>query len=113
MSLSALSTSRPVTVLMFSIGVVVLGVIAFFNLSVDFLPPIKIPKLTVRTSYPNTSPEEVERRVSEPMMAIAVAERRGAEPTQRAARTSHDPLFAQPFTPPAALLELRETPRAD
>ncbi len=69
MSLSSLSTSRPVTVLMFYIGVVMLGVIAFFSLSVDFLPPIKISKLTVQTSYPNTSPEEVERRVTQPVEA--------------------------------------------
>ncbi|MDL1892687.1 efflux RND transporter permease subunit, partial [Sphingobacteriales bacterium CHB3] len=69
MSLSSLSTSRPVTVLMFFIGVVMLGIIAFLNLSVDFLPPIKIPKLTVQTSYPNTSPEEVERRVTQPVEA--------------------------------------------
>jgi hypothetical protein len=43
MSLSALSISRPITVLMFYTGVVLLGVVAFLNLSVDFLPPIKIP----------------------------------------------------------------------
>ncbi|MER3522474.1 MAG: hypothetical protein C4326_00010 [Ignavibacteria bacterium] len=69
MSLSSLATSRPVTILMFYIGVVLIGVIAFFNLSVDFLPPIKIPKLTVQTFYANTSPEEVEQRVSEPIEA--------------------------------------------
>jgi len=38
MSLSALSISRPITVLMFYTGVVLLGVVAFLNLSVDFLP---------------------------------------------------------------------------
>jgi HAE1 family hydrophobic/amphiphilic exporter-1 len=69
MSLSALSVSRPITVLMFYIGVVLLGVVAFLNLSVDFLPPIKIPKLTVQTSYANTSPEEVEQAVTQPIEA--------------------------------------------
>lgn len=54
---------------MFSIGVVVLGTLAFTNLSVDFLPPIKIPKLTVQTSYRNTSPEEVEQSVTEPIVS--------------------------------------------
>jgi Cu/Ag efflux pump CusA len=50
MSLSALSVSRPITVLMFYIGVVLLGVVAFPNLSVDFLPPINIPQRRVDTS---------------------------------------------------------------
>jgi HAE1 family hydrophobic/amphiphilic exporter-1 len=54
---------------MFYIGVVLLGLIAVTNLSVDFLPSIKIPKLTVQTSYPNTSPEEVEQAVTQPIEA--------------------------------------------
>jgi Cu/Ag efflux pump CusA len=52
MSLAQLSVTRPVTTLMFYTGVVLLGVVAFTQLSVDFLPPIKIPRLTVHTSYP-------------------------------------------------------------
>ncbi len=67
MPLSTVSVSRPITTLMFYIGVVLLGILAFTNLSVDFLPPIKIPKLTVQTSYPNTSPEEIENSVTKPI----------------------------------------------
>jgi HAE1 family hydrophobic/amphiphilic exporter-1 len=69
MSLPSLSIRRPVTTLMFYIGVVLLGVIAFQNLAVDFLPAIKIPKLTVQTSYPNVSPEEIENTVTQPIEA--------------------------------------------
>jgi HAE1 family hydrophobic/amphiphilic exporter-1 len=54
---------------MFYTGVVLLGVIAFRNLAVDFLPSIKIPKLTVQTSYPNVSPEEIENTVTQPLEA--------------------------------------------
>ncbi len=54
---------------MFYAGVVLLGVIAFQNLAVDFLPSVKIPKLTVQTSYPNVSPEEVENTVTQPLEA--------------------------------------------
>jgi hypothetical protein len=43
MSFAQLSVTRPVTTLMFYTGVVLLGVVAFTQISVDFLPPIKDP----------------------------------------------------------------------
>lgn len=67
MSLPSLSIHRPVTTLMFYIGIVLLGVIAFQNLAVDFLPSVKIPKLTIQTSYANTSPEEIENTITKPI----------------------------------------------
>ena len=57
MPLSSIAVQRPVTTLMFTAGLVMLGVVALTTLSVDFLPAIDIPKLTVQTSCPNTSPE--------------------------------------------------------
>ncbi len=110
MSLSALSVSRPVTVLMFYIGVVMLGVIAFFNLSVDFLPPIKIPKLTIQTSYPNTSPEEVERRITQPVEA-ALATVAGAKKVSSVSREGQSVVTVEFYWGTEmdfALLEVRE-----
>lgn len=52
---------------MFYVGVVLLGVVAFRYLPVDFLPTIKIPRLTVQTSYPNVSPEEIDNTVTQPI----------------------------------------------
>lgn len=69
MSLAHLSVARPVTTLMFYTGVVLLGVVAFTQLSVDFLPPIKIPRLTVHTAFPNASPEEIDQSVTQPVEA--------------------------------------------
>ncbi|MBM4167802.1 MAG: efflux RND transporter permease subunit [Ignavibacteria bacterium] len=69
MSLSSLSIRRPVTTMMFCIGLVMLGVIAFQNLAIDFLPSIRIPRLTVQTSYPNVAPEEIENAISQPLEA--------------------------------------------
>ncbi|HAL57019.1 MAG TPA: hypothetical protein DCP63_11245 [Bacteroidetes bacterium] len=69
MSLPSLSIRRPVTTLMFFVGVVLLGIIAFQNLAVDFLPSIKIPKLTIQTSYPNVSAEEIENTLTQPIEA--------------------------------------------
>jgi len=67
MSLSSTSVKRPITTLMFFIGVVILGVISFQRLSLNFLPDISIPKLTIQTSYPNAAPEEVETFITEPI----------------------------------------------
>lgn len=69
MSLPSLSIRRPVTTLMFCVGLVMLGIIAFQNLPVDFLPSIRIPRLTVQTSYPNVSPDEIENTVTQPIEA--------------------------------------------
>ena len=44
-----------------------LGIVALLNLTVDFLPAIDVPTLTVQTAYPNTSPEEVEYAITTPV----------------------------------------------
>jgi hydrophobic/amphiphilic exporter-1 (mainly G- bacteria), HAE1 family len=65
MTLAEKSVGRPVTTLMFYIGVAILGVIALRELSVDFLPPIRLPRLSVQTTYADASPEQVERSVTQ------------------------------------------------
>ncbi len=69
MSLPTLSIRRPVTTLMFFLGVVFLGIIAFQNLAVDFLPSVQIPRLAVQTTYADVSPEELENTVTQPIEA--------------------------------------------
>jgi len=73
MSLPKLSIKRPVTVAMFFISVVFLGVLSFMRLPVDLLPDVAYPKLVVYTSYPNTGPSEVERFVTEPIEQVVAA----------------------------------------
>ena len=69
MTLPRLSTKRPVTVTMFFLGIAFLGVYALGQLGVDLLPDVKIPHLTVITTYSNASPEEVEKLVTTPLEA--------------------------------------------
>jgi HAE1 family hydrophobic/amphiphilic exporter-1 len=52
---------------MFSAGIVMLGVVTLLNLSIDFLPAIDVPTLTIQTAYPDTSPEEVEGAITDPI----------------------------------------------
>ncbi len=58
-------THRPVAVTMFVLSLAVFGMVSFSKLSVDLLPDISYPTLTVRTAWPGAAPEDVEERVSE------------------------------------------------
>ena len=58
-------TRRPIAITMFVLALVVFGVVSLSKLSVDLLPEISYPTLTVRTSWPGAAPEDVEQRISE------------------------------------------------
>jgi HAE1 family hydrophobic/amphiphilic exporter-1 len=64
MSLINLSVKRPVGTIMFFVGVILLGVIAYLKLSINLLPDLSYPKITVVTDYPGSGPEEIERFIS-------------------------------------------------
>ncbi len=67
MSLSRISIERPVTVFMFTLGVVLLGLLAFRDLSVDFLPSVTVPRITVQTRLPGSPAENVEGLITSPI----------------------------------------------
>ena len=52
---------------MFYLGITFLGIYAFSRIGVDLLPNVNLPHLLVQTTYPNASPEEVEKLVTEPL----------------------------------------------
>ncbi|MBL1212913.1 MAG: efflux RND transporter permease subunit [Ignavibacteriae bacterium] len=52
---------------MFFLGIGLLGIFSFSQLGIDLLPNVNLPHLIVQTTYPNASPEEVEKLVSEPL----------------------------------------------
>jgi len=95
---------------MFFIGVVFLGTIGFSNLAVDFLPTIKIPKLTVQTSHPNVSPEEIENTVTQPIEA-ALSTVTGSKKVSSVSREGLSIITAEFFwgtNMDFAMLEVRE-----
>src|SRR6185436_2120603 len=67
MGLTRLAIRRPLTILMFILGIVLMGAIAYTHLRVDRLPPITIPFLGIQVSYPNASAQDVEQLVSQPI----------------------------------------------
>jgi len=60
MKIAKLTINRPVTTFMFFLAVVLLGFVSLRELSVDLLPNISYPKLSVSARYPGVAPEEVE-----------------------------------------------------
>lgn len=63
------SIERPVTTLMFFIAIILLGMVSLSRLSIDLLPSISYPRLSVITQYPGVAPEEVETLITVPLEA--------------------------------------------
>ncbi len=65
-----LTVQRPVMISMVVLGVVVFGSIAYKKLPLNLMPTMSYPRLTIRTAYPGSGPEEVERQISRPIESI-------------------------------------------
>lgn len=70
MSIPGTAVQRPVTTWMFTLGLVIMGVIALSDLTIDFLPAIDVPSLTVQTVVSGCSPEDVQNTVTEPIESV-------------------------------------------
>ena len=64
MKITQISVKRPVTTFMFFLAIVLLGIVSLKEMSVDLLPDISYPKLSVVTQYPGVAPEEIETLVT-------------------------------------------------
>ncbi len=71
MPVPSTSIKRPVSVSMFYIAIALIGIYAFSRIGVDLLPNISLPHLLVQTTYPNASPEEIEKLITEPLESTA------------------------------------------
>jgi HAE1 family hydrophobic/amphiphilic exporter-1 len=67
MHIANLVIKRPVAVIMFYLGILLLGAVSLSKLSVNLLPDLSYPRLTIRTVYTDAVPEEVERIITEPV----------------------------------------------
>ncbi|MBN1274434.1 MAG: efflux RND transporter permease subunit [Candidatus Aminicenantes bacterium] len=67
MKLVKFSLNRPVSIFMFTVAAVIFGIISYSKLSLNLLPKISYPTLTVRTEYPGTAPSEIENIISKPI----------------------------------------------
>lgn len=67
MNLSKLAVKRPVTVVMLTLMVIVLGIISLSKLQVDLFPEIQVPVTVVSTQYSGVGSKEIENLVTKPL----------------------------------------------
>jgi multidrug efflux pump subunit AcrB len=68
MNISELSVRKPVTVTMLYVLVCVIAAIFIPRLGIALFPSVSMPTVTVRTSYSNVGPEEVDKTVTLPIL---------------------------------------------
>ncbi|PAW69088.1 MAG: hypothetical protein B9S34_00145 [Opitutia bacterium Tous-C1TDCM] len=66
-SFYSFTVTRPVSILMVVMAVVVFGWVSNQRLALTLMPNMSYPALTVRTVYPGTAPEEIESVISRPL----------------------------------------------
>jgi HAE1 family hydrophobic/amphiphilic exporter-1 len=67
MKITSLCLKRPVTTLMFFLGIIMLGVISWYFLPQELFPPLVYPQITVLTRYQKASPHEIESLITRPI----------------------------------------------
>ncbi|MBD3162145.1 MAG: MMPL family transporter, partial [Candidatus Eisenbacteria bacterium] len=70
MKLSDGSLRRPVTVLVLTAAVLVLGTVSLSRMKLDFLPKVDFPFIGVWAPYPNAVPAQVEREIARPIEEV-------------------------------------------
>ncbi len=68
--LAEISIRRPVFASMIILALVVVGVASYFRLGIDRFPSVDLPTVSVRTTLPGASPEEVETIISQPIEEV-------------------------------------------
>jgi HAE1 family hydrophobic/amphiphilic exporter-1 len=67
MNIIDLAIRRRVTIAMFTLAVLLFGSVALSRLSLNLLPDLTFPTLTVRTAYEGAAPAEIENLISKPI----------------------------------------------
>ena len=65
MNISELSVRKPVSITMIYVAIVVVAVVFLPRLGIALNPNVEFPFLTVRTSYSNVGPEEIDKTVTQ------------------------------------------------
>ncbi len=62
-----IATERRVTIVMFTVAILLFGLVSLSRLSVNLLPELSYPTLTIRTEIPGAAPVEVENLLTKPI----------------------------------------------
>lgn len=63
--LTRFSLKNPVAIFIFSLLLILGGIFSFNSLKVDLLPNVEFPQITVQTTYPGASPQDVNKQVTD------------------------------------------------
>ena len=85
MWLTRLALRYPISTLMGSIAILVLGMVSFFQLPIDMLPDIQLPSVTASTFYTGAGPIDMEQSITVPIER-AVSSTRDVDYIQSATR---------------------------
>jgi len=72
---SEFSVNYPITILMFVLGVILLGYISFTNLGVDLFPDLNNPRIFIEIKSGEKPPEEIERQFVDDIEAMAIRQK--------------------------------------
>jgi HAE1 family hydrophobic/amphiphilic exporter-1 len=67
MKIIDLSIRRKVTISMFTVGILLFGMVSLSRLNVNLLPELSYPTLTIRTEFEGAAPVEVENLITKPV----------------------------------------------
>lgn len=67
MSIANFVVEKKVTVVMLTLGMILLGLISYIRLPQELFPPIVFPQVTIITEYVNAAPEEIETLITRPI----------------------------------------------
>ncbi|MDA7528075.1 efflux RND transporter permease subunit, partial [bacterium] len=70
MNLPKLAVQRPISTMMGSIIIALLGWVSLNELAVDLMPDLEYPTVTVTTLYPGAGPEEIETLITRPLEQV-------------------------------------------
>ena len=70
MKLSEYAIKKPITAVMVALSLIVMGFISLFRLPLEYAPDLQYPRMYVSFSYPSSSPEEIEKKITKPMEEI-------------------------------------------
>ena len=62
-----IATERPVTIVMFTVAILLFGLVSLSRLSVNLLPDITYPTVTIRTELTGAAPIEIENLLTKPI----------------------------------------------
>ena len=70
MKLSEYAIKKPITAVMIALSLIVMGFISLFRLPLEYAPDLQYPRMYVSYSYPSSSPEEIQKKITKPMEEI-------------------------------------------